>query len=147
LTKEIQFSRESTLADRRRIAIMLPGVGKGREAWVHIGCLLLPPLMACSSEAPSKVQGAPARPPDDSYETDGARAYRVLVWKCDARNERISMVQGCAEGLTGCGRWHVDRTLCPLDPPGRDATRTASEGNVAARGHGRHPIPTGYGWR
>lgn len=106
-------------------------------------CLLLP---ACSSP-PSKVEGAPKRPPDDSYETDGAHAWRVLVWKCDERNERISMIQPCAEGLTGCGRWTIDRTLCPLDAAGREATRTSGERAVEAEGRGRHPIPDGYGWR
>jgi hypothetical protein len=101
----------------------------------------------CSSPPPSKVEGAPKRAPDDAYETDGALGWRVLVWKCDERNERTAMVQSCGEGLTGCGRWTVDRTLCPLDAAGRDATRTANEREVESRGKSRHPIPNGYGWR
>jgi hypothetical protein len=104
-------------------------------------------VVACSSPAPSKITGAPTRAPDDSYETDGGLAWRVLVWKCDARNERITMIQECGEGLTGCGAWKLDRTLCPLDPPGRDATRTSMESDVESRGKARHPIPPGYGWR
>ena len=105
-------------------------------------------LVACSSGPPSKIAGAPTRAPDDSYETDGGLAWRVLVWKCDARNERVTMIQECGEGLTGCGAWKLDRTLCPLDPAGRDATRTSMERDVEAHGAGRHPIPgSGYGWR
>ena len=103
-------------------------------------------LVACSSKAPSKIAGAPTRAPDDSYETDGGLAWRVLVWKCDARNERITMIQTCGEGLTGCGAWTLDRTLCPLDAAGRDATRTSTERDVESRGAGRHPIPAGSGW-
>ena len=104
-------------------------------------------LAACSSSPPSKVKGAPKRAPDDSYETGGGHAWRVLVWKCDERNERVSMTQSCGEGLTGCGKWHVDRTLCPPEPAGREATRTSSEEEVEASGKERHPIPDGYGWR
>jgi hypothetical protein len=104
-------------------------------------------LMACSSKAPSKIAGAPSRVPDDSYETDGGLAWRVLVWKCDATNERVTMIQECGEGLTGCEAWKLDRTLCPLLPADRDATRTSMEREVESRGKGRHPIPAGYGWR
>src|SRR4051812_43483994 len=102
-------------------------------------------LGACSGGAPSKVDGAPKRPPDDSFETGGGHASRLLIWKCDDRNERITMIQSCAEGLTGCGGWSIDRTLCPTDAAGREATRTASEQKL--EGVGRHPIPDGYGWR
>lgn len=104
-------------------------------------------LVACrSSEPPSKVQGAPTRPPDESYEIGGGHATRVLVWRCDARNERVSMMQSCAEGLTGCGAWKIDRTLCPLDEAGRAATRTSSESTLS-RNAERRPIPEGSGWR
>lgn len=104
-------------------------------------------LAACSNE-PSKVRGAPLKPPDESYETGGARAWRVLVWHCNDMNERFSMTQSCAEGLTGCGRWQVDRTLCPPDQAARDATRTPSEREIEGMSGGdRHPIPDGYGWR
>jgi len=99
----------------------------------------------CSSAPPSKADGAPKRAPDESYESGGALSWRVLVWKCDERNERVSMTQSC--GLTGCQAWHVDRTLCPLEAAGREATRTASECQVEATGKERHPIPEGSGWR
>lgn len=104
-------------------------------------------LVGCSSTPPSKVDGAPKRPPDESYETGGALAWRVLVWHCDERNERVAMVQSCGEGLTGCGKWQVDRTLCPLDSAGREATRTANEREVESKDKEHHPIPAGYGWR
>lgn len=94
------------------------------------------------------MRGAPNRAPDESYETGGARAWRVLIWKCNDLNERYAMTQSCAEGLTGCSAWQLDRTLCPTDPPARDATRTTSEREIeAATGGDRHPIPDGYGWR
>jgi hypothetical protein len=121
----------------------IPLVGFGP---MRLGLAMSLLLAACSSP-PSKVDDAPKRPPDDSYETGGGLAWRVLVWKCDERNERTSIIQSCSEGLTGCGPWRLDRTLCPVDPAGRDATRTASEGAVEARGSARHPIPDGYGWR
>ena len=104
-------------------------------------------LAACSSSAPSKIPGAPSRAPDDSYETDGGFAWRVLIWKCDAKNERITLIQACGEGLTGCGAWKIDRTLCPLDAAGRDATRTWMERDVESHGAGKHPIPPCSGWR
>lgn len=106
-------------------------------------------VMACSSKAPSKIPGAPSRPPDESYETGGGLAFRVLIWKCDATNERVTMTQTCGEGLTGCGSWTIDRTLCPgpSDPAGREATRTASEREAESHGHEHNPIPAGYGWR
>lgn len=110
-----------------------------------VGVMLL--SIGCSSKAPSKTAGAPTRAPDDSYETDGALAWRVLIWKCDATNERIAMIQTCGEGLTGCNDWKLERTPCPTDPVGRDAARTPTERDVEARGQGRHPIPSGYGWR
>ena len=94
------------------------------------------------------MKGAPKRAPDESYESGGARAWRVLVWKCNDLNERFSMTQSCAEGLTGCGAWQLDRTLCPADQAARDATRTTMEREVEATGGGeRHAIPDGYGWR
>lgn len=110
------------------------------------GFALLVVLAGCSSTPPSKVDGAPKRVPDESYETGGALAWRVLVWTCDARNERISMIQRCGEGLTGCGKWEVSRTLCPANPAGREATRTPGEDQLGEVKE-KHPIPEGWGWR
>ncbi len=104
------------------------------RAWPFLVVL----LGACSDGAPSKVSGAPTTPPDDSFETDGGFAYRVLVWNCNPRNERVVMYQSCGEGCTGCGGWALERTLCP-------GSTTPVEAKVASRG--RHPIPAGYGWR
>lgn len=102
-------------------------------------------IAACTAAPPSKVEGAPKRPPDESYQVGGGITHRVLVWKCDERNERTTMTQTCGEGPGGCSAWFVDRTLCPLEPAGRDATRTASERDFD-RGP-KQPIPEGSGWR
>jgi hypothetical protein len=103
-----------------------------------VTAVVLPTLGACSGGAPSSVSGAPATPPDDSYETDGGLAYRVLVWTCTPRHERVVIFQRCGEGCTGCGGWRIERALCPGGP-------TAFETSIA--GKGRNPIPPGYGWR
>jgi hypothetical protein len=108
--------------------------GPGRSFLV----LSLALLLSCSGGAPSRVPGAPTTPPDVEYETDGGFAYRVLVWTCDARHERVVMYQSCGEGCTGCGGWAFDRTLCP-------GGVTAFEASISGKGH--HPIPAGYGWR
>jgi hypothetical protein len=95
-------------------------------------------VIACSGGAPSRVTGAPSTPPDDAYETDGGHAYRVLVWNCLPNHERVVLHQSCGEGFTGCGGWTLERTLCP-------GGLTAFETSIASKG--RHPIPSGYGWR
>src|SRR5687768_159851 len=111
--------------------------------------LALSMLAGCGSSPPSEVPGAPTRPPDEAYETGGGFAYRVLVWKCDARHERVVMYQACGEGLTGCDDWQVSRTLCPAgDAAARDAVRTPFEEQQAERlARERGPIPEGHGWR
>lgn len=121
-------------------------IGYHREVRYVLAVSVSVLLFSCSTP-PSRLEGAPTRAPDDAYETGGGLSWRVLVWRCDERNERIAMIQECGDGFAGCGAWKIDRTLCPLDAPGREVTRTPEERRIEARGRGRHPIPAGYGWR
>lgn len=93
-------------------------------------------LSACSGGKPSSVKGAPTVPPDDSFETGGGRAQRVLVWTC-VGTEHVVMWQTCGEGLTGCGGWWLERGPC--------GTKTPIEVKLATADRGT--IPSGYGWR
>ncbi|MBK6695319.1 MAG: hypothetical protein IPG50_24375 [Myxococcales bacterium] len=98
-------------------------------------------VAACGGRAPSGVEGAPKTPPDESFETDGALAWRVLIWRCTSRNERVVMFQRCAEGCTGCGEWRLERTLCP------GSTTPFEEQLAKEPPRERHAIPAGWGWR
>ena len=108
-------------------------------------------LVTCSKGAPSTVSGAPATPPDDQYEIGGGFAYRVLVWNCTVRNERIAIYQTCSEGCTGCSDWQIDRTLCSRGVGGAPVSggSTSIERTIATSmaTKTKHPIPAGYGWR
>jgi hypothetical protein len=108
-------------------------------ARIFASCVLCGVFLGCPGDAPpSKVDGAPTTPPDEQFETNGALAYRVLVWTHTPMNERVVMAQQCAEGCTGCSAWTLERTLYP-------GSTTSIDDKVA--GKGRHPIPPGSGWR
>jgi len=73
--------------------------------------------------------------PDDQFETDGAIAYRVLVWNHTAQNERVIMYRRCERA--SCGEWNVERTLWP-------GSTCDIESELAK--HTRHAMPAGGGW-
>ncbi len=73
-------------------------------------------LVGCG-EQPSKVEGAPASAPDESYQLE-SRTEEGFLWHCAAK-ERVRMFRSCSGQR--CGKWTIARGPCggpmPDEPP------------------------------
>ncbi len=69
-------------------------------------------LAACGPQPPSRVPGAPRRPPDEQFASGGGIALRLLSWQC-VDGAHVVMIQRCYDGFPGgCDDWQIERSAC-----------------------------------
>jgi hypothetical protein len=74
--------------------------------------LLVLAITACG-ERPSKVKGAPNKPPDESYQL-GSGFQEGFLWHC-FDGARVHMSRTCDE--KSCGKWSIARGPCGSPMP------------------------------
>lgn len=90
-----------------------------------VGVCCLVAVLGCGSKKPSTVTGAPATPPDESYQLGSVGSQEGFLWTCTG-GEHVHLWRNCGE-MVGCGAWKMDRGPCgtPLGSEPANSQRSA----------------------